>query len=544
MRRLLLAVALVGCSSRGSAIAPSDDASALDAAPDAAPDTALDAAPDTTPTPDAPSDSPPDAPLDAGFVHAPNVNAMRDGAGILPLYPSHDGSIAFRRGAADVTALREDGSTIWTGAVREGSLFGGFDLDADGVPDFGVAARESAGETCGATAMQNTWLELHAGATGARFAATTKTKDLCWTFGATTYPTQQWTDLGVLFGADSKTIALLPYYASIGQYATWGGASLAYDELDYPSTAAFDLYTAAKTNAYGTGKHTTNPHVANGLIMTVGAEPRLLFFTSSRVVQYAIGPRSLAQLRVDHPFLTAGRTDLVGRDYGLVARDPGDEGLVLLLSGTSAQTVYSDMVTGKMEADPWGQIERHVTVYDPRTDALDDRFFSYAHDGGDAYKYEGRVVYPDHPFLRRAGRSRAIYDVYAGGHWWVHVSQPGATADAWTTRGVFVWDVRDLDGDGVDEIVSSTVEDPTDPDVSGYYFPKWRTVLSHLSADETILVTVKSFDGAIPELIPFFRDPKRTTSYSALYPVLTVSEGGKPKLVLRKPDGTRLFVDP
>lgn len=478
------------------------------------------------------------------FVHAPNVNAMRDGTSLLPLYPSGSTWIAFRRGTDSVTALREDGTVLYTAKVREGSLFGGFDADGDGVTDFGVAARESAGETCGTTAMQQTWLELHSGATGALLAATSKTKDLCWTFGTTTYPTSQWTDLGVLFGEGSKTLALSPYYAKVAQLATWSGSAFGYEELDYPSTSAFDLYTAAKTNAYGTGKHTTDPHVANGLIMKVGAEPRLVFFTSSRVVQYALEPRSLGQLRVDHPFLTANRTDLVGRDYGLVARDPGDEGLLVLLSGTSAYTLFADAVSGKMESDPWGQIERHVTVYDPAKDALDDRFYSYAHDGGDAYKYEGRVVYPDQPFLRRAGRSRLIYDVYAGGHWWVHVSQPGSTADAWTQRGMFVWDVRDHDGDGVDEIVYSPVEDPTDPDVSGYYFPKWRTVLAHLSADEKSLVTLKTFEGAIPELIPFFRAPKRTTSFSALYPVLTVSDAGKPTLVLRKPDGARSYVAP
>jgi hypothetical protein len=202
------------------------------------------------------------------------------------------------------------------------------------------------------------------------------------------------------------------------------------------------------------------------------------------------------------------------------------------------------MVSRKMEFDPWGQIERHVTVYDPSTDALDDRFYSYAHDGGDAKKYEGRVAYPDHPFLRRTtGRSRLVYSVYEGGHWFVHVSVPGATADAWKLRGALVWDVRDLDGDGVDEVILSPVELPTDPDVPGYYFPKWQTQIAHLSADEKSFVVGKAFDG-IPELVPFFRDTRRTTSFSALYPVATVSVAGKPKLVLRKADASRALVDP
>lgn len=86
--------------------------------------------------------------------------------------------------------------------------------------------------------MQNTWLYVHAGATGALLAGTPKSKDLCWTFGTTVYPTQQWTDLGVLFGDETKTVALSPYYAKIAQFATWSGTAFTYQELDYPSTAA------------------------------------------------------------------------------------------------------------------------------------------------------------------------------------------------------------------------------------------------------------------------------------------------------------------
>lgn len=537
MRRALLAVLLVGC---GSSEEPTRPDPGSDATTDAATDTVIE-----TGTADTGGETLADTPVDAPvFVHAPNVNAMLDGTTLLPLYPAKGpGFVAFRRDADAVTALREDGTTLYTAKVRAGALFGGFDVDGDGFPDFGVAAREDAGEVCGAIAMQNTWLDLHAGATGALLAGTPKSKDLCWTFGTTIYPTQQWTDLGVLFGDETKTVALSPYYAKIAQYATWGGSAFTYQELDYPSTAAFDLYTQAKTNAYGSGKHTDNPHVANGLILRVKSEQRLVFFTSSRVVQYGLEGRSVGQLRVDHPFLTAGRTDLVGRDYGLVARDPGDEGLLALVSGTSIYSVYADMVSGKMEFDPWGQIERHVTVYDPATDVLDDRFYSYAHDGGDAKKYEGRVAYPDHPFLRRAaGRSRLVYDVYEGGHWYVHVSTPGATADAWKLRGAVVWDVRDLDGDGVDEVLLSPVELPTDPDVPGYYFPKWQTQIAHLATDEKSFTIARTLEG-IPELVPFFRDARRTTSFSALYPVATVGVGGKARLVLRKADGTRALVE-
>jgi len=527
----------VGCSSSETSETPSG--SDADAISDVRDETLGDASGDGNEAEVAPT-----------FVHAPGANAMiaRDGT-LWPIYEVKRASgsewIAFARSGTSLTVLREDGTTLYTTTVGDGELFGGFDLDADGFPDFGITRREDIGEICGTTKMANTWLEIFVGATGKSLASLPKAKDLCWTFGTTIYPTTQWSSLDLLFGESTKTVALSPYYAKIAQYATWSGTSFSYDEFDYPSTTAFDAYTAAKTNVYGTGKHTDNPHVANGLILSVSGESRLLFFTSARVVQYAIGPRSLTQLRVDHPFITAGRTDLVGRDYGLVARDPGADSVVVLVSGTSVWTVFADMVSGKMESDPWGQIERHLTVYDAATDALDDRFFSYAHDGGDANKYEGRVAYADHPFLRASsGRSRIAYNVYAGGHWWLHVSTPGKTTDAWTQRGVILWDVRDLDGDGVDELVLSQVEAPTDPDVPGYYFPKWQTMLAHLSADGTKLTTIKTFDAAIPQLMGTFREPRRTTSFGALYPALTVSDKGRPKLVLRKSDGTRQLVDP
>jgi hypothetical protein len=63
--------------------------------------------------------------------------------------------------------------------------------------------------------------------------------------------------------------------------------------------------------------------VANGLLLRVAGEQRHAVFTSSRFVEYAVAPLLPSQIRVDVPYLTANRTDLAGRDYGLVAPDPG-----------------------------------------------------------------------------------------------------------------------------------------------------------------------------------------------------------------------------
>ncbi len=79
---------------------------------------------------------------------------------------------------------------------------------------------------------------------------------------------------------------------------------------------------------------------ANGLIITSGppgqdgaVSSRTVFFTSSRVVQYALEEFNPKQLLADYPFLTGNRTDIVGRDYGLVAQDPSAPDLVAAVFG-------------------------------------------------------------------------------------------------------------------------------------------------------------------------------------------------------------------
>lgn len=78
----------------------------------------------------------------------------------------------------------------------------------------------------------------------------------------------------------------------------------------------------------------------------------------------------------------------------------------------------------------------------------------------------------------------------------------------------------------------SPSRDPEDPDVPGYYFVKWRTVLSHWDEATRALVEDRTIDDAIPYLQATFRLPDRTTSHGYLYPALTA----------RTPDGLALLV--
>jgi hypothetical protein len=338
-------------------------------------------------------------------------------------------------------------------------------------------------------------------------------------------------------------LATSAYYAQSGAFWKWNGAG--FDQAgtyQYPSTAAYDAaYAFDKPNAYGQGQSfVLNSHVANGLFAEVSGEQRLVFFTSSRAVEYAPGPLAADQLRVDVPYLTGGRTDIAGRNYGLVAADPGAPDNLVLVSGTSADTMYSDMVTASMTADPWGQIERHVSIVHLSAGTVDDRFFSYAHDNNDGNKYEGRVVYPDNPFVRmgQGAPSRLAFNVYEGGHWMLHVTQPGSTADALVLKDMFLWDIRDLGGTGGENWVMSPSRDPSDPDVPGYYYVKWRTVLGYW--DETNLMVHDQgppLEGAIPLIMAAFRRPERTTSRSYLYPALVARVGETLEFLLEGSDG-------
>ncbi len=474
------------------------------------------------------------------------VNAMIDAQGVLrPLVPVTGGAVealAFERDGDQLHALTPEGDVHWTSTVGPGALSGGFDFDADGWPDLVIAHHEEGPMPCGRQTVGTSWLSLWRGSDGQMAAQTSTEADICWTFGAVTYPTVQWTTGTLLFGPHTATMLASPTYASTSNFLAWDGVDLTATPLHYPSTASYDsTYTADLPNAWGTGtSYLANSHIANGMMVEVGGESRVVLFTSGRAVQYADAMLDADQLRADRPYLTGGRTDIAGRNYGLVSVDPALPGQIALMSGTTAYSVYADMVAGAMSFDPWGQIERHVSRYDLAANTVIDRFYSYAHDAGDGHQYEGRVAYPDSPWVRVGSgqASRLAYSVYEAGHWILHVSTPGGVDDALALQGHVLWDVRDLDGDGVDEWVTSPSELPGDPDVPGYYFTYWRTDLWHWDEDTLTLLPVAVHEGGLPALVGAFPQATRRSSMGALYPAPVVAdERCEPALVLRGADG-------
>ncbi|MGW3955486.1 hypothetical protein ACWEKM_32205 [Streptomyces sp. NPDC004752] len=459
-----------------------------------------------------------------------NTIALSDGT-VLPVYnvtgSTTVSAVGFKIAGGNLTAYDQSGTSLWSVATNGYGPYGGFDYDSDGWPDVYVVIQTPSGKNCGSQPWLNTTLHFFSGRTGASQTPLSPLADKCWDFGSTTYPTHQWTENSVLWGGSSNQIAASPYYADTSWFLGFNGTSFTTDgALYYPSTSAYDnTYPNALANTYPTGtKYITNSHVANGLITNVGGQNRLVAWTSGRVMQYAVGPLSSTQLVADRPYLTGGRTDIAGRNYGVVAVDPGNPDKVALIAGTSNYSLYKDRLSGTQSADPWGGIERHVSIYNLGSNTVDDRFYSFAHDNNDGNKYVDRVSYPANPIVRTGGTSRIAYNVFAGdGHWYLHISDPGATTDRYSIKDMFLWDIADVDGDGTDDWLAS----PT----TGY-FPNWQTNMYHWNEGAASLTNFRTDAGHIPYFKETFGRRTATSSDGYLTPALTRMVDGNLKLMM------------
>ena len=467
---------------------------------------------------------------DAGRVPVsvhPLVDTMFLAGRWLPVYPvaaSGDRVGFLRRGGR--TELVDDADTrLWERDHGEGTFFGGFDFDEDGWVDFGLAKKRTMAERCGGREQHVTWIELFSGRTGDRITETAPLDPICWTFSSTTYPTSQWTQQSVLFGSAGAPVALFPVYATNAWFFRRDvGGTVRSHGMHYPSTAAFDRsYPNAQPNAWdGDDRaHLPNSHIANGLVLNEQGQYRALFFTSGRVVQYAHEPLGPNQLLADRPFVS--RQNIAGRNYGLVELNE-DEGRVVLVSGANILSVFRDHQRQVRGTDIHGGIERHVAIYDYRRNTIDNRFFSYSHDGGDTHQYRNRVVYPAHAWVGApAGRSRIAFNVYddARRAWALHVSEPGSTDDALVLPNLFLWDMRDVTGDGAREWIVS----PADPDRS--YFLRPETQIYRWNEAGRRLEQIEALTG-LPMINTRFRTPTVTTSTGHLFApaLISTADGG------------------
>ncbi len=531
-RTCVAALLLVGCSEAP----PLPDAHSRDATASVDADLANVNETDATQQADAlpvPSDAGSDAGVATAATHA---NAIEDLGVLRALYGAGSSAVFFRlTPGASIEALSRDGTSLWSHATDADRYTGGFDLDRDGTVDLALI-HASPAASCNAYVVYERYLQFFSGRTGANLGRSLPARDRCWVFpGVEPYTTTQWSELGVLFGEGTHFISLQTQYEQQGFFASYESTLRALSPqyaYVYPSTSQFAEYRAARPNAYGGTPWVENAHVANGLVMQRGGEEHVALFTSARLAVYRAAPYGPMQLVSDHPFVA--RADIAGRNYGLVSLDPERPERLSLLAGADVSTVHHDRIAGRRESNPWAGIERHVTVFNMDTGVLTQRFFSYAHDGGDAQQYEGRIIYPAQAHLRTAvgAPSRLAFNVFAAGHWHLHITEPASANDAVVLDDVFLWDVRDIDGDGRDEcILSPTV---TSGDA---YLPQWRTRTAHWDEASRSLTRLDEADG-IPELVQRFRSGTATTSETVMSPVAIVFDAsGGATLALHQASG-------
>jgi hypothetical protein len=442
-----------------------------------------------------------------------------------------------------VTAYDQDGNVIWSKDLGAGQLFGGFDLDRDGIPDLCIARSQPTTMRWGKQPVNKTWLSFFRGVNGQAAGGTVPLLDSRWNFpGTAPYTTPQWTPATPLFGP-GPSLVVTPFYATTGWFFRWNGTALrTTGAFYYPSTGYYDAtYTQAWGNPYdGSTDYINLSHVANGLVINNGYGEVAVFWTSGRVVQYAVGPLSSDQLISDTPYLNGGRTDLAGRNYGLVAQDPNYPDHISLLAGTSVFTLYNDAVTGTIGTDPWGGIERHVDIYSVSgTDAYQQTFYGSAHDDGNADQYQNRVVFPENPYIRVAPGtpSRLAYNVFVDGHWNLHISQPGSTADETIVPDVFLWDIKDFQGNGTDQLIVSPAS------TAHPYFPQWTTDIDTWSEATLSVSTSVIIPGGIPQITPHFRQPTISSSQGYLYAVNVAAVAGAPSMIMTNSTGGQFYVN-
>ena len=453
-------------------------------------------------------------------------------------------AIGFGASGTVVTAYNQDGVVLWSKDLGPGQLFGGFDLDQDGIPDIAIARAQPTRYMWAGQPVDKTWLNFYRGVNGQFVGGTAAQVDRRWNFGSAAYVTHQWLPDTVLFGT-GPSLVVSPYYASTSWFFRYNGSALSTSgAFYYPSTAYYDsTYSLAQPNPYDwSTDYIPYSHVANGLVVNGVA----VFWTSGRVVQYSVGPLGPDQLLQDTPFLNDDRTDLAGRNYGLVALDPNYPDHISLLAGTSVQTVYDDTLSGAMISDPWGGIERHVDIYSlSGNDAYQQAFYGSAHDDNNLDQYQNRVVFPENPYIRVATGepSRLAYNVYTDGHWYLHISQPGSTADEVVIPDVFLWDIQDFQGDGNDELIVSPARVYTGSFASLPYFPRWITNIDTWSEATLTLNTNVIINGGIPLITQHFRKPATSSSQGYLYAANVAAIAGAPNLILTAPTGGQVFVD-
>jgi hypothetical protein len=433
--------------------------------------------------------------------------------------------LAYLFGSGKTLIFNEDGNQTYSGSLPAGAAFsGGFnDFNGDGYPDYAVITSAASGTVCNdGVAAQNSMVSIYSGnsPTNLLYQSGNFT-DRCIPLngGATIrYPAMF---MGALqYGPYSNLFTISPQYLATSWEIWNGGGAYLYTAESSGYAPYVNARPMLQPSAGGLSYAALNQS-QNGLIINYNGSAQYVATQSGRFQRYATAPYSTSQLLQDVPFLA--RTDIVGRNYGLLQHDTdGNVNNVFLIAGVQASDLLNDMQTGYGSgvvngSNVWGAIERHVSVYNMATGTVAQHFYSYAHDPNNtnAATYINRVSYPSYgrlPSQNSAG-SHMVYNVFDGVTWNVHISSPGGVADQSIVPNMYVWDLIPVDANTVDVLISpidqsrniwvpNYVNDSGVPQSwkQAHYFPQMLTYVYRWTRSAETWGSVGSLAGGVPYL--------------------------------------------
>jgi hypothetical protein len=417
-----------------------------------------------------------------------------------------------------------------------------FDFDGDGSPDLGTIESAATSISCddGNKIMSRAYSVLSGRNLSQLKYKSGQINDLCVPINNAETAQSTSLHLGAFqYGTQAGAIALAPQYLETGWFLLSGAGSFFYP----PTTPGYGNYINAKPMlqpSSGGLSYQRYSAPLTGFVVQVNGASRYVATSSGRFMSYTMGANSTQQLLGDSTFLA--RPDIVGRNYGLLQHDiSGNPNKIFLITGTPAKDLFDDVKKGYASSvvtgsDLWAGIERHVSVLDMSQMAVTQKFYSYAHDGGEANTYRNRITYPSLARLpsKSSAGSRMAYNVFDGSTWSIHISIPGGVASQSILANYYVWDLVQVDNDTVDIItspidLSRKVWIPNFTTAKGLvgswrqenYFPEIKTKIFRWTRQSEMMSLKSTITGGIPYVeIPF---PNRGTEASGtgyLFPSL------------------------
>tara|TARA_Y100000310_G_scaffold287099_1_gene311780 strand:- start:2637 stop:4202 length:1566 start_codon:yes stop_codon:yes gene_type:complete len=440
-------------------------------------------------------------------------------------------------------ARDEENTLLWSREIRDNalSITGGFDFNEDGWPDLATVVRgeqiyDKNGQLlrCGSGGknsrqlIKTSFLVLYNGRTGHEHRVVSPLKDYCFpnTNDSTSYIVRRYYDNSIIFGKNSRTIVISPDYNPQQWFFTFNGTTFQSESLVFHSSPQFEEYYK-HTNQYWGLSYKANLNGINGLLVENGT--RYVLFSYGRLLHYEVGPYRKEQLLWDaHDFRNHIEEDRYAyRTKGKVQVDSAYPQNVALIGGTNSLTFFWDNINGVRKSDPYGGLHRRFLIHNTLDLSYEDRFFSQTDATHQEGQYNGRIIYPSNVFLtiQKGSPSRVMYNVYENNKWYLHISKPNVTEDESILDNQFVWDIRDIDGDEVEEIIVS----PTNPQKP--YFVQNLTNIYHWDENRLQLDSIKTVQG-IPNLSSRFPSTTTRDSRGYLSPAQIIVVQGKSHIAM------------